>query len=127
MQFNDDNHFKIIQLTDIHLGERHDLDAKTGHLIKDLLVKEKPDFIAITGDWVSGYKWDQEHVPFWEFHHASLANALGHIHIPWGFVPGYHDYEADIDEQRMLELESIHKLSVSRKNDYKHNGHDLHK
>ena len=35
-------------------------------MIKSLIGKEQPDFIAITGDVVSGQAWDRYEEKFWE-------------------------------------------------------------
>jgi len=61
LKMNDNNKFKVMQLTDLHLGEpgQHKSDEETLILIDSLLFKEKPDFVAITGDIVSGQGWDR--------------------------------------------------------------------
>jgi predicted MPP superfamily phosphohydrolase len=47
-----------MQITDTHFGEDALADDKTELLIENLVRKEDPDFIAITGDLSSGYAWD---------------------------------------------------------------------
>ena len=54
LKFNQDNKFKIMQLTDLSIGEDYDLVAETVNLIDDMIQKEQPDFVAITGDIVDG-------------------------------------------------------------------------
>ena len=54
LRMNADNRFKIMQMTDLHFGESDDMDLKTQELIKNLIEKENPDYIAVTGDIVSG-------------------------------------------------------------------------
>ena len=49
-----DNSFRIMQITDLHLGEDPEKDKKTINMIWQMYMKEEPDFIAITGDLVSG-------------------------------------------------------------------------
>ena len=51
-----------MQLTDLHFGEpnKSELDTSTLQMIINLIEKEKPDFIAITGDLVSGQGWDRD-------------------------------------------------------------------
>jgi len=34
-----------------------------------MIAKERPDFIAVTGDVVSGQAWDRETPNFWETHY----------------------------------------------------------
>lgn len=38
--------------------------------------KERPDFIAVTGDIVSGQAWDREQPAFWETNYSMLAHTL---------------------------------------------------
>lgn len=70
-----------------------------------MIEKEQPDFIAITGDIVSGQAWDLEETKFWEKHYDILAKTLVNYDTPWGIVPGYHDFESDLGQQAMLDLE----------------------
>ncbi len=61
------NEFKIMQLTDLHFGESDERDQKTINMIKEIIRKENPDFMAITGDLISGQMYDQseENATFW--------------------------------------------------------------
>ena len=43
-----------MQITDLHLGENRDNDVSTIMMIKMIQEKEDVDFIAVTGDLVSG-------------------------------------------------------------------------
>lgn len=49
-----------MQLTDLHYGEGPETDHLTDLAIKTLLDFEKPDFVANTGDVLSGYNWHLE-------------------------------------------------------------------
>ena len=109
LRFNRDNHFKIMQLTDLHLGENTNKlhnDTLTLQLIESLIGKEQPDFVAITGDIVSGMSWDRKdaHSGFWQENYNLLAELLTGKQIPWGIVPGYHDFEGDINVFEMMQL-----------------------
>jgi 3',5'-cyclic AMP phosphodiesterase CpdA len=55
---NKDGNFKIMQLTDLHFGESLEADRLTMRAITAWVNKEKPDFVAVTGDLVSGFIWD---------------------------------------------------------------------
>lgn len=50
----DDNRFRIMQVTDLHLGEDIDEGWKTFNFLMHMFGEENPDFIAITGDLVAG-------------------------------------------------------------------------
>ncbi len=58
LKMNENNTFKIMQITDIHYGEKELCDEKTTQLMKNLIDWEKPDLAVLTGDMVSGYAWD---------------------------------------------------------------------
>ena len=58
LRFGSDNRFKIMQLTDTHFGESLEADERTIDEIKDMIRKEEPDFVAVTGDIVSGFMWN---------------------------------------------------------------------
>ena len=121
LRMNRDNHFKVMQLTDLHFGEDQtsgELDHDTLHMIRSLIGKEKPDFIAITGDIVSGQAWDRQTPRFWERYYTPLATTLTNEQVPWGIVPGFHDYEADLNSQNMLEIEAQQRYSASLPNYY---------
>jgi len=115
---NDDNRFVVMQLTDLHLGEigNSHSDHETVHFIRSLVAKENPDFIAITGDIVSGQAWDRQQPHFWEHNYNLVAHALNELQVPYGIVPGYHDFEAGIDSKAMLEIEARHRYAVSLPN-----------
>ena len=108
LRMNPDNRFKIMQLTDLHFGElgQSSNDSLTLGMIRQMIEKEQPDFVAITGDLVSGQAWDTEETQFWERHYHPLAQTLVNLDTPYGIVPGYHDYEGDIGQVEMLALES---------------------
>lgn len=60
MRASSDGKFKIMQLTDLHFGEDSKRDEQTAEFIKAWATKEQPDLIAITGDLISGFYWDQQ-------------------------------------------------------------------
>jgi predicted phosphodiesterase len=128
LRVNRDGSFKIMQLTDLHFAEDKDRNAETAITIKDWAAKEKPDLIAITGDLISGFYWDREqHITeFWGHYHAMFVFMINELQIPWAFVPGDHDFEADADQDKMMLLEDMDQLSASRHNDWKHFGVNMY-
>ena len=50
---------------------------------------------------------------------------MNELQLPWGFVPGDHDFEADADSKIMLKLEAMDKLSAAKENHYKLFKHDM--
>jgi len=92
----DGGDFKILQLTDIHLGGSifsSVKDSKALYSIYQLLNYAKPDFVIVTGDLtfpVGLFSLSiNNHTPVMEF--ASFMRNLG---IPWAFTYGNHDTES---------------------------------
>lgn len=85
LHFKEDGSFRILQLTDIHYTEDDERDHRTVALMRDLIRREKPDFIMTTGDTVYGEK-NVEYLPL-------ALEPLTESGIPWSFVFGNHDVE----------------------------------
>ncbi len=76
--------YRIAQFTDLHLMNV-EADKETYHLMHQVIVKEKPDLLVITGDITMVF--DNELTL------NKLRDTLDSYHIPWTFVFGNHDYE----------------------------------
>ncbi|MFV0394437.1 MAG: metallophosphoesterase, partial [Coprobacillaceae bacterium] len=91
-----DDAFKILQITDVHLGGStlsYDKDIKALEAVYNLIDYTKPDFIMVTGDFVFpvgifSYSFNN-YAPIMQF-----ANFMRNIGIPWAFVYGNHDTES---------------------------------
>lgn len=87
--------FKILQLTDVHLGESlttTDTDRKALQACYDLIRETQPDLVIVTGDIAYA-------IPAYTFSNNNLA-AMGtfidfmeRIGIPWAVTYGNHDNE----------------------------------
>ncbi len=87
--------FKILQLTDIHLGGSifsFRKDAKALDTIYNLIKYTNPDFIIVTGDLtfpLGLFSFSiNNHTPVMQF-----ASFMRNIGIPWAFTYGNHDTE----------------------------------
>ncbi len=88
--------FKILQLTDIHLGGgalSYDKDMKALKAVYKLLDRTRPDFVIVTGDLVfpvgyASFSFNNN-APVQQF--AAFMRNLG---IPWAFTYGNHDTES---------------------------------
>jgi hypothetical protein len=91
-----DGDFKILQLTDIHLGGgalSYDKDIKALEAVYELLDKTRPDLVIVTGDLVfpvgyASFSFNNT-APVQQF--AAFMRNLG---IPWAFTYGNHDTES---------------------------------
>ena len=91
-----DGDFKILQLTDIHLGGgvlSYDKDMKALEAVYELLDRTRPDLVIVTGDLVfpvgyASFSFNNT-APVQQF--AAFMRNLG---IPWAFTYGNHDTES---------------------------------
>lgn len=47
------------------------------------------------------YDQSEENSMFWEHYFHQFFATMNKYEIPWGFVPGYHDYETRWTAERM--------------------------
>lgn len=104
----DKDEFKILQLTDIHLGGSaisYEKDLKALKTVYSLIEETKPDFVIVTGDLtypVGLFSFSFNNTaPVGQF-----AAFMRNIGIPWAFVYGNHDTEsyAATDKSKLDEL-----------------------
>jgi len=92
LHFNSDGKFKIVQLTDLHYGESLETDHHTDLAIKTLLDYEKPDFVANTGDVLSGYNWNKIDADWAKTRYSRMIDTLTELGCPWATTLGNHDH-----------------------------------
>lgn len=81
--------FKILQLTDLHYHLPHKT-KETDNIVKELVEKNAPDLIVITGDTVFG--------PTNMMYSKHVAKLMDSLEIPWAIVYGNHDEEGKADK-----------------------------
>eukprot|EP01026_Neomeris_dumetosa_P060394 TRINITY_DN56950_c0_g1_i2.p1 TRINITY_DN56950_c0_g1~~TRINITY_DN56950_c0_g1_i2.p1 ORF type:complete len:186 (-),score=29.64 TRINITY_DN56950_c0_g1_i2:3-560(-) len=96
---NEDGTFKIIQFTDLHLGESSSKDELTVEVLHTVVEKEADtDLLVFTGDLVSGFmgvgqqNWLQKQT-------KQLWKSLEELSIPFAITMGNHDDEASESRQ----------------------------
>ena len=77
---------KIVQFTDLHLGEADDRDELSLSLMRSVLSAERPDFVVFSGDLVSGYAILSE-----ERRRFLWQRALSVAEVPFATLFGNHD------------------------------------
>ena len=107
----DDKEFTILQLTDLHYGEHINKDINSTLLIAKLINYTNPDLVIITGDAVSGYAWDSINNTFykecWDLWTKS-------INVPYAYVLGNHDDQADMSRGQIIDLDRTHEYSLMK-------------
>ena len=88
--------FKIVLFTDLHYGEGYDLDAMTDQLQHNILVNQRPNLVVYGGDFVSGFFWDGIEKNWIRSRLRQLTNHTRSLSIPYAFILGNHDDEADV-------------------------------
>ena len=91
LKFNAEGKFKIVQLTDMHYGEGDEKDGNTDRLITEILNKEQPDLVVVTGDVVSGYMWDGVTRPWLAPEYSKMFNVITELGYHWATTAGNHD------------------------------------
>lgn len=109
LKFRQDGTFTIVQATDLHLENMEPADHQTLKLLGEVLDAERPDLVAFTGDFVSGYAAKRP---------LETATAVVQVaeqrKLPWAAVFGNHDDESSaLRSQLMTHLQTFdHNLSV---------------
>ncbi len=107
---DDEGEFKILQLTDIHLGGSifsYRKDMKALKAVYELIDYTKPDLVIVTGDLtfpmgIMSFSFNN-HTPVMQF-----ASFMRNIGTPWAFTYGNHDTEA-IATYSKQDLDSLYK------------------
>jgi len=110
LHFNKKGEFKIVQLTDLHFvsTRQHDIE-KTFARMNFIISVEKPDFIAVTGDVVTG-KPAREML-------GQIVERLDSYKIPYSIVFGNHDAEQEMSRAEMSRIISSGEYCISSLNE----------
>lgn len=115
LRFNEEGKFKIVQFTDTHIckggnvSEYRNMQAdKTLGRISRVVRGEKPDFIVLTGDVITG----GDAAASWRM----LLDSLSSFKIPFCVVFGNHDPETGVSRVDMSELIASAPYSVNALN-----------
>ena len=102
LRFNASGKFKIVQFTDLHFGHStEEKDTRTQKLIRDIIEWEKPELAVVTGDVISGNKWDKRTIGWAEKQYRKMTEVMTQCKQYWAFTAGNHDCEADLDREQL--------------------------
>lgn len=105
VQLQANQNYKILQLTDIHIGGSRfsqDKDLLAYEAIYELVRYSNPDLIIVTGD--VAYPLSIRTENFGTKNTLSqFAKFMDHLSIPWAFTPGNHDCEilGNVTQQKL--------------------------
>ncbi|KAK9760314.1 Phosphatase dcr2 [Basidiobolus ranarum] len=125
LKFHRDGTFKILQLADLHMTSHRSAcynipstsewknctNLKTFEFAERMIKAEKPDMIAFTGDNVMSSRDPRASV----LKYASLA---AKHKIPWAFVHGNHDDEADLSRLELTQTALSVPYNLGRNGPY---------
>jgi len=112
LQFNPDGKFKIVQFNDTQDDER--IDRRTLQLMEKVLDEEKPDFVVLNGDNITGGC----DTPL-EMRQAinNIAQPMEQRGIKWAITYGNHDEDSTpksgLDEKDMLDIYMSYKYNLN--------------
>jgi len=110
LTFNKNGEIKIIQLTDLHLRSTSPEEyAKTFARMDFIVNAEKPDFIAVTGDFI----WGKPACGMLK----TLLDKLDSFQIPYALVFGNHDAEQELTRAEMSEMIVSGKYNMNALNE----------
>lgn len=116
----DRSDFKILQLTDIHLGGTvfsYSYDILALKAVYNLIKYTEPDLVIITGDFV----YPRGAFPFLSDNYKLIiqfASYMRNIGVPWAFTYGNHDCEAVLSHNtdQINDLFSVFSYAESSSN-----------
>ncbi|MBO3445471.1 metallophosphoesterase family protein [Clostridium sp. CCUG 7971] len=113
LKYRNDNTFRIIQMTDLHIGSlpHHEDDYKTFHLIDKAIERLDADLVVITGDliWTEGVKNTDKIF-------TELMEIFNKHSIPVAIAYGNHDSEMSITRDDLRNMEKKIENLVEKQN-----------
>src|SRR5690625_3856740 len=111
IRFQKNGSFKIVQLTDLHIGSNdgNEADAKTFTLIDTIIQSENPDLIVITGDLI----WSEHEGAAQTY--KRVLDVISKWDIPFAIVYGNHDSEANITRNELFNIQKEYVGSIAKR------------
>ena len=102
LTFREDGTFKILQFTDVHIGDGTDgeeQDRQAVALMERLIEQERPDLIVYTGDlcWSRGIEDPRRGL------RLAISPAV-RSGLPWAAVFGNHDAEGSVTREQLMDV-----------------------
>ncbi|CDW79940.1 UNKNOWN [Stylonychia lemnae] len=116
LRVNKNGVFKFVQFTDIHFGEGAENDLGSQNVMRKVLETEQPDFVAATGDVISGYAWDGIQTNWFAEQYKTFVKPLYEYNTSWAYTCGNHDDQGDLTRDEISEVDRSYNLSLTQPN-----------
>lgn len=115
LYYNNHGKFKIIQLTDLHLGgyPSNEKDKQTYEGIKKIIKKQKPDLIIFTGDVIYSMNDHGTKNPKESF--KQFITFINNLEVPSAVTFGNHDSEENITRQELRDIYQKYAIHQAKK------------
>lgn len=119
IHYNNEGTFKILQLTDLHLGAvpSNESDQKTYEGIEKVIKKETPDLLIFTGDILYSLEEHQASNPKESLKH--FITFINQFEIPYAYTFGNHDAEEKVTRSELHAVfDKYAKFLINKKHIY---------
>jgi 3',5'-cyclic AMP phosphodiesterase CpdA len=82
--------------------------------MRNIIRWEKPDLVAVTGDIVSEYAWDQKTRPWMAERYSRFAKIMDEEGVPFATAIGNHDHGTDLSMHEVLHLDMSFNMSMTQ-------------
>lgn len=115
LYYNNHGKFRIIQLTDLHLGgyPSNEKDKQTYEDIKKIIKKQKPDLIIFTGDVI--YSKDDHGTKNPKESFKQFITFINNLEVPSAVTFGNHDSEENITRQELRDIYQEYAIHQAKK------------
>ncbi|KAK8810699.1 hypothetical protein WA158_007274 [Blastocystis sp. Blastoise] len=105
--------FKIMQMTDLHIGDDQEKDDLTEIQMRNLIEFEKPDLVVVTGDFIAGTAWN--HTKGWfKSKWIQATRPFETMKVPYVYLLGNHDDEGELNRKEIITLDMQNKYSLTQ-------------
>ncbi|KAF7715896.1 Uncharacterized protein PECH_005767 [Penicillium ucsense] len=112
LEFTKNGTFHISVFNDLHFAEDADNDVKTQDVISKLISMEKPQFIVVNGDLISGEATRSSNADQFI---DQVLKPFKKADIPWASTYGNHDSDANLDPvHNIYSHEKTYKKSLTK-------------
>ncbi|KAL5605966.1 hypothetical protein BROUX41_006233 [Berkeleyomyces rouxiae] len=119
LYLRDDRSFDILVFSDLHFGEEEHgwgvaQDRKSLHIMNGIIDAEKPDFVVINGDLITGENTFRENASAYI---DQIVEPLVSRDLAWASTYGNHDSSYNLSREALYESESKYTLSHTQHGD----------